>query len=235
MPYRRKPKTRPRRRRRRGAQTQRTRKIYKPVVFNPRGGHVMPDSLITKVRYHENISLDPSAGLVDNYLFSCNNIYDPNHTGVGHQPQGRDELAQFYNHYVVLGAKITAKFTSNGTGVANGVGIAGVGLQRSTTLVSDINTVIERRQARNKILTAVGAKGTCTVVNYFSAKKLFGYLDLGDSAETRTPIGASPTDQGYFNVFLAPVSSTYDLAATTVSVTIDYIVKFMERSDLLGS
>ena len=37
---------------------------------------------------------------------------DPNHTGVGHQPLYFDQLMTIYNHYIVIGAKITVKFTA---------------------------------------------------------------------------------------------------------------------------
>ena len=36
----------------------------------------------------------------------------PNHTGVGHQPLYFDQLMTIYNHYIVIGAKITVKFYS---------------------------------------------------------------------------------------------------------------------------
>ena len=55
---------------------------------------------ITKMKYSENV-ITGSTGV---YRFALNNLFDPNLTGVGHQPHGFDQLSTIYNRYRVIGA-----------------------------------------------------------------------------------------------------------------------------------
>lgn len=49
------------------------------------------------------------------YNFSANSLYDPNVTGVGHQPMGRDEVAALYQNYHVSGGEIEVTYYSAGS------------------------------------------------------------------------------------------------------------------------
>lgn len=62
------------------------------------------------LRYAETFSLTTGAGGVcgTEQVMSLNSLYDPNFTGVGHQPYGFDQLCPvFYNQYIVKAVKIT--------------------------------------------------------------------------------------------------------------------------------
>lgn len=225
MPWKKKTTTRRPRRRKFG------RKRQTLVVRQP----MIADKTIVKMRYHESISINPVTGLAGYYIFRANSINDPNQTGTGHQPMSHDEWANFYAHYTVLGSKITAQFVSQDDTPTAGTALVGVGLQRTNSPIADLDQVIERRDARTKIMTSGNARQMVTVQNWFSAKKFFGYKDIGDSAETRTGFGSNPNDEAFFNIFVAPVDNSSDVASTVVSVTIDYIVQLTERKDLLKS
>lgn len=221
MPWKKKQAKRRGRRRRKYAVTQFVRQ---PVIA---------DKTIVKLRYHESTSINPLTGSSLSHFWSANSIYDPNATGTGHKVMGYDQWEPFYAHYTVLGSKLTARFCS---GVDDGTGIClvGVGLQRDTTGTIDPNTVIERRDANTRLLTSANAMQTVTVVKCFSARKFFGYKDVGEGDETRTAMGSNPQDRAYFNTFISSLSGN-DPTTTFVSVTIDYIVQFSERKDLTGS
>lgn len=62
---------------------------------------------ICKMKYAEDVTTD---GLTGMYRFNLNSIFDPNRTGVGHQPYGFDQLATLYNRYRVIacGWRITS-------------------------------------------------------------------------------------------------------------------------------
>jgi len=67
----------------------------------------VPNSAFVWLRYSERIE---STGALDAYVFNLNSIFDPNRTGGGHQPLGRDQYATLYNRYRVwkTRVKITA-------------------------------------------------------------------------------------------------------------------------------
>lgn len=70
----------------------------KPTGLVNRALHPIPQRYITKMKYSEFISTNANG----NYAFNLNSIYDPNRTGVGHQPYGFDQLAALYNRYRVI-------------------------------------------------------------------------------------------------------------------------------------
>jgi len=65
-------------------------------------GNLFPDRVITKMRYAAVLSRAPAVSVVDEYQFNINDTFDPDRTGGGHQPMGRDQLlGNLYNKYKV--------------------------------------------------------------------------------------------------------------------------------------
>lgn len=69
------------------------------TVLVNRALHPLPQRYITKQKYSDTIVLTSGAST---YLFNLNSVFDPNRTGVGHQPYGFDQLAALYNRYRVI-------------------------------------------------------------------------------------------------------------------------------------
>lgn len=66
-----------------------------------------PSQKTVALRYVETLAFDPSSSATSVNVFRVNNIYDPNYTGLGHQPMYRDNYAQIYSRYRVNYATIT--------------------------------------------------------------------------------------------------------------------------------
>lgn len=66
-----------------------------------------PSTKTVALRYVETVAFDavPDISIVN--VFRVNNIFDPNYTGVGHQPMYRDNYATLYSRYRVNYATIT--------------------------------------------------------------------------------------------------------------------------------
>lgn len=79
-------------------------------------GIIVPDQLLTSVRYTEQLARGPTASS-DDYQFNLNSIFDPNRTGTGHQPLGHDQLNLFYNRYRVVRCKYHVMINNLGTNV----------------------------------------------------------------------------------------------------------------------
>lgn len=180
-----------------------------------------------KLRYVQSAPLTCTTGVLQSYVFRANSIFDPDLTGTGTQPCGRDQLALIWDHYVVLGAKITVTFSQDASQSA--ANIVGVHLKDSSTTA--YGTVEEYMMAgAGKWKTLNGVQTTPkTMSQNFSCRKFFNLKDPSDNVtRVGATFGNNPTDDAYFHVML---QSTGASAATTVVnalVQIDYIVQCSE-------
>ena len=68
----------------------------------------------TALRYHETFDINPTVGGVPaQYNFRSNSCYDPNFSGIGHQPRGFDQIMSMYQYLAVREAQIEVWFTTS--------------------------------------------------------------------------------------------------------------------------
>ena len=84
-----------------------------PGIRRPDFG--FPDRMVTKLRYVDNFNLTGSAGVVGANVFRFNSCFDPDLSGVGHQPMYFDQFCGAtgtgpYGRYRVTSAKATVSF-----------------------------------------------------------------------------------------------------------------------------
>lgn len=227
MPYRRPPMTAVRRRRgpvrRRRAAAKKYRNPFKRSII--RLPTAFPPKIITKMRYADTTRLDPVIGNPASYIFSANNIWDPNVSGVGHQPYGRDEFGGLYNYYRVLKSRIVATFIPSVSGAA-GASVCGVSLQPGTTTISTFDTIRETKSARYKV--CAGDSNRVTVTNGFNSKKMFA----SNMGNLNALVTDSPGEQAYYHVFVTNALFNGDLSPVDVVITIEYTVMFWELKSL---
>jgi len=219
-----------------------TTKRYIPTVkprFDPfklpLGG--MPASKMVRLRYAEEFNLNPPSSGPVAYTFSANGAYDPNITGVGHQPNGFDQMMQFYNHYQVIKSKCMAKFTATTTG--NIVpAYMDVLLTDSGSRVVAMSTYdfLEHATGRGdgyQVGTERNYIGQPSgITKYFDSKKFFRRKE-NDSSLLGT-IGSNPPEQAYFEVALCPIAANNPEVVNCL-VLIDYIIMFTEPKQVLVS
>lgn len=180
-----------------------------------------PQKIITKMRYAETTRLDPTLGSPASYIFSANSIYDPNVSGVGHQPYTRDEYANLYSYYRVLKSRISATFIPTVSGAA-GSAVCGIAIHPDTTTVSSFDTIRETKGAHYKVSGADMNK--VTVTNGYNAKKMFA-ANMGN---LNALMGTNPGEGAYFHVFVTNALSSGDLSPVDIVVTIEYTVYMWE-------
>lgn len=192
----------------------------------------MPKVRRARLRYSEQISIASTAGSTGVYTFRANSPYDPNETGAGHQPMGFDMWAgQLYNHYVVVGSKITIKQMAPATATA--ATISGVYLSDDTTLpYTTPNGFIEARKGTWR--TTSHMRAPVTFHGNYSAKKFFNVKDVKDNV-TRigAPVSTNPTEVAYFNVWYNDMHGSTTTAE--YQIVIDYIIEFSEPKDQVQS
>jgi len=240
MPYvRRKSRRAPRRKAR--------RKTRKRVSYIPRGvasssvalrGGVIPKTLKKKFNYVERISLDPATGgLLGTYVFSANDLYDPNRTGTGHQPLTFDQyVPSLYEHATVIGSKITIKAmsTSTTTSSANTV-LAVYKRAGATASTTNVETMIEQGLGSYAFIgVSQGANSSTMLTDTFSTRKFLGVSHPLSEDTLRCTSTGSPAEEAFFHIGAASMS-TDDPDPLDLLVTIEYTAVLTEPSFIDGS
>lgn len=198
-------------------------------------GISFPATKLFKMRYVERISLTANAGVMQTYGFRASSIYDPNYTGTGHQPMGRDQIGLFYNRYLVVGSRITVTTNDSyqvGTALPYAYGIQLVNDLGNITAAWD--TVKEQGRSVCKIRNT-NFNTNRTVSMGYSLKKFFNISKVKDCQLTH---GAhwdyNPTEQPLFVVFVQDEAKSGNQTVNLV-VTIDYAVLCSEPNTLAAS
>lgn len=185
------------------------------------------------LRYCSRITVNPGvAGIASEHFFAANGLFDPDVTGVGHQPLGFDQIMPLYDHYVVTKACMKVWFTNEDE--ANGV-IVYLALRDAVTVEPILTDNIENG----------GCVYTCVSQN--TGGKSQGYLtidmDIGKYLGGRDPLTdhqlkgnstTNPVESAFIAIGAAPLN-TSDHAGLNMFVTIDYKGYFVEPRQLLGS
>lgn len=165
--------------------------------------------------------------------FRANSIYDPNYSDVGHQPLGRDLLANIYQHYRVLKTEIKCSFSPSGKRAADNIFVHPyvvgdlVGTAQ-TTYPTNVETLGECKRGR---VWLVGAENT---VSSWERTIYPGLLDEtietnGISDQTQmsmwTPVGANPAEEQYYTIMLN-TNGVNEACYVSVLVQINYTVQF---------
>lgn len=181
-------------------------------------------------RYFQTVRIVSSTGVPAFQRFRANGMYDPDQTGVGHQPLYYDQISALYNHWKVIGAKISVTFIPTAsTTVPQHVGIIA---DDDTTSSLDINTLNEQTDT-HKGAIAFNNNQPCTIEHNFSAKKVYGPSVMGNT-RLEGDATADPTELFYFTIYNAPIDGSTSVGVDAL-VTIDYISVWTEQKDVGGS
>lgn len=190
-------------------------------------GSIVPKSMITELKYAH--PQRRATGLSNHYVYRVNSTFDPDYTGTGHQPMGRDQYMGLYQRAQVLGFKIIVTSTSNS---ASGV-TAPIHTMWISDTVNDVSSLSEAQENKNAITwknaTSDAGIGNLTKSYKASLKRLIGrsFLD-NDWAES---ISGNPTRQLYLHLRTDPAVSGQSIDVS-IDVRIHYIVKFFEPSEI---
>jgi len=200
-------------------------------VLQPGG---FPDAARVRLTYAEEFTLDPSVlGVTATYEFSAVGLYDPNITGIGHQPLVFDQWMAIYSHYNVNKATITLEptFVSSTNPTPPQVfGVAPVYTTGQFSALTLTGCIEKTKQAGGSYCNVnninYGSVGTKLKAVY-SRDKVFKDRGITDSTLSGS-ISANPTEDYIFSVWACGASAS-DAAAQTYLATIEFDVTFFER------
>jgi len=188
------------------------------------------------MKYVESFSIDPAAGSLGTTVYRANSVYDPDYTGVGHQPLGFDQMAALYAHYQVLRStiKITLQPSAAAANFTPHCFFVGVYLSASFAPVSpDWNHLAEQPLCKYKIVNNDYRNENLTSVTHtFSSTKFFGNRSID---EVGSAVSTNPTDGAYFIVAVQDCAETQDLPVCTGVVELTYLTEFSEPVEIAQS
>jgi len=181
---------------------------------------LFPTSVRRKLRYAEdNITLGAAAGVISNYIFRANDLYDPDVTGTGHQPMGFDQMMVFFDHFIVERATIRVRFVNNN--MVNSTVYTRV--DGNNGAVSDPVVLLETGGCVTQVVAASGnASGNTTLTQSVDVAKYHGVHTsaLTSMDSLQGSIASSPTDGIYFHV------GCWDQKGSTSSVLAAVVIEF---------
>lgn len=205
----------------------RRRKRYNAPIMQPRYKGPLTVKVKSKMCYVAPLlQLSASAGSLATYVFSANGLYDPDITGVGHQPRGFDELMGLYNHYTVIGASCTTKWNTN---VANGQLVC-LAIQGNPNVESNI---VDYSEQGNCVTRALADNTAVTITTRVAPLKYLGGKKLGDD-DVQGSVSSNPDEQVYFHCACARADGV-SAPDASLYVELNYIVVFHEPKDIISS
>lgn len=185
-----------------------------------------PQRLMLKLQYFQRYQLVSEGGSMVKQTFNLNSIYDPDSTGYGGQPLGRDEWAPFYNKYRVY--KVTYQMTLTNTDQSQPVDIAILNCNGFVPTLD--NSVYEQPNSRIVSLgPASGAGSSKSIYGKIDLARLNGktHLQYRADEETAATLGNDPVEILTQNIIGSPtiVGSPVDF---TYSVKYTYYLEFFD-------
>ena len=181
---------------------------------------------LVKFNYGEHFDINPGAGTAGQYVFSCNGLFDPNISGIGHQPRGFDQVMTLYDHYVVVGSKITVYAWNPDTVYG---AMVSVHIQDTSTTTTDIENVLERRNARSKLVSSRnGGIDNCIISYKVNPNNFLGRSKPLSDPNLKGNTSANPSEQCYFVVSVAGMNDLADIGGIACYAKIEYTAVLIE-------
>lgn len=189
----------------------------------------LPDRFFTKMKYSGLHGLTYTGlGVPAVYQYRCQSIFDPDISGVGHQPLSHDQFALLYNRYRVYGVKWTCTFVNQDTAQQFDI-FALVRPNPNAPTVTE--TILESPFVYKGILGVESGQGVKTFRGYVSNAKILGISKAQHRMDdlNQAFFGVNPVSQGPVITF--GVTNLNVAAAGTVNIRVDleYYVECFDR------
>lgn len=196
--------------------------------------HPLPKSFRAKLRYSQEVLLNPGAGSLATNVFSASSLYDPDNTGIGHQPYGFDQLCSstgFYDQFIVTKSTCRIRCANPSSTIQ---GFLALSLTDTNSVTaSEIAAVSEQPLTVTAVLPTSGACLCNTLMLTYDAASFYGVSK--DALLARTDLMGSfagnPSENAWFVIYLTGLGSG-DMPSTAIIVDIEYDAVFQEPRKL---
>lgn len=184
----------------------------------------------TKMHYCENVVLSLA---LPNVLYGYqyrSSIFDPDFTGVGHQPLFHDQLAVLYERYRVYGIKYELVAKSDGAYTMTTIAVKS---SENSSQDTEQYTLLERREGPSVTLEGPNGKAS-RLRGYLSVAKTYGLSKkefLNDDGFI-SGMSSNPTKLAFLQLYGVTIGG---LCNVTCKLHLTYYVEFMQRANVTGS
>lgn len=196
------------------------------TLYNTSGLSPLPARYITKHKYAEAVTV--SAIGMGTYVWNLNSIWDPNRTGVGHQPYAYDQMSNLYNRYRVIGCAYVI------SAISDGYKIQCCALPSNEP--SPITNVSEARENPRAQYITQNPDGTLKVLKgYVSIPKLVGRTTQQYMSDDRyqADIVSSPQELALLQVYTQGLNDDSGVnVSATVNILLEYTVEWFDIKTL---
>lgn len=189
----------------------------------------LPDRMFVKLKYADVYTLTSTTSIATQ-IMRGNGMYDPDQTGVGHQPLGFDEWQAFYKKFYVIGSSIKASCQ----GYLNNQGIISLRPQLVTTTGTVISTELEKPRTQYRMIT--GGDRPKIIKAYQNTLAQFGRpkQEFGDLEFTGTMASSDPPQVWYW-VISSQNADESTSCSINVAVEVVYYAMLTDRVRLTQS
>lgn len=194
---------------------------------------LIPARLRTRLRYVDQFAMTSTAGAIVSQVFRGNSVYDPDFSNVGHQPNGYDQLANFYLYYRVFSSLIRVVVGAVGTTGANS-GFWSV-IYPSTNSTASNQTMIEAVEQPRSVSGYNTSQLPWRGIRRASTTEIMG-LGKGGLSENdyAAAVAANPATQWYW-IVQAQTQDASTTGSAFVLFELEYDVEFWGRVTIQAS
>jgi len=202
------------------------RNVRKSQLVVNRALHPIPQRFITRQKYSDTFSLNT---LITGYNFNLNSVYDPNRTGIGHQPYGYDTLATMYNRYRVIACSWAISCYNTGSVMRLGCLVG-----NDVASIVSISDLVERPRAQ--FITQIPGGSTQVLKGKAYIPSVVGRSKAQYMADDRyqAQVGADPSELAILQLAVGTMADGL-IDGTSLTITLEYTVEYFDMKPLAQS
>lgn len=189
---------------------------------------LVPDRMILKMSYKDNISLNYTSGELVYHDMRLNSIYDPDVAiTTGHQPLGYDQWQVFYNKYRVFKAQVKITIVNEGETSLRAAFVP----YNSQAYPQTDDSFFEQPHAVSRVVAPISGMNRTTIVKTIHCPRLMGKSsDQYRSSElTSALFGSNPQEQVWGRIGVSQLDG--DEGATAYALfEVIYHVELYDRT-----
>lgn len=181
---------------------------------------------ITKMKYSETFILQ--LGNSYTQVLNLNSLFDPNRTGIGHQPYGFDQLAAIYNRYRVISTNYVVNGYSGGSPIRYGLLPC-----NEVPLINNVSELAENPRGQTRVQFPGGS--TTVIKGKVYIPSLVGRTKAQYLADDRYQSLTTGSPAELALLYITGANMSDNSTDVLITVTLEFLVEFFDANNLDGS